>query len=272
MIHDDSILTRRGILLFAAAGTSGSLLSLYAGESDFWNKKDPSLWSADEVDRLITKSPWAKEITASAPPSGNGSDRTGAGRSGGAGSGRGGLSVPGIGGIGLPGAGRGGGGMGGGRRNGPTAGNGGTTYKGVVRWESAKPVVEAMKTPLAGEFSNHYVISVSGIPVSSLNLQNSEETDADSRARQREREGVLDRIKSLTYLEPKGAASAQPGIVEETPFGVGETRTVLFGFSKTLLQLSLDDKEIVFTTQMGTTQVKAKFTLKEMMYHNELAV
>jgi hypothetical protein len=60
MIHQDSVITRRGMLLFA------STLRLSAGSSEFWNRKDPSEWSADEVDRLITKSPWAKEIGADA--------------------------------------------------------------------------------------------------------------------------------------------------------------------------------------------------------------
>src|SRR5262249_34700563 len=133
-------------------------------------------------------------------------------------------------------------------------------------------VLEAMKTPLPGEFSNHYVISVSGIPMSSLAPRNSEATAAESRAKQREIEGVLDRLKSVTRLEVKGAAPAQPGIVQETPFGFGETRTMLFGFSKTLLQLSPDNQEASFTTQMGTIQVKVRFDLREMIYHDELAV
>ena len=222
MIHDDAVLTRRGILLIAAA------LRLSARNSEFWNRKDPSEWSADEIDRLITKSPWAKEITVSQEQSGQ-------------------------------------------KRRGRAA----AQFNGVVRWESAKPVLEAMKASLPGEFSNHYVISVSGIPMSSLSSRNSESTAAEARAKQREIEGVVDRLKGLTRLEAKGAAPAQPGIVQETPFGVGETRTMLFGFSKTLLQLSPDNEEAGFTTQMGTIQtiqVKARFNLRDMIYHDELAV
>ena len=229
MIHDDSLPTRRGILLFAAS------LPLFAADAEFWNRKAPSQWSSDEVDRLITKSPWAKEITPAAPQSGAGRGRAG--------------------------------------RGSPTGGAGSAPYRGIVRWESAKPVLEAMKADLPGEFANHYVISVSGIPSSSSrSLPNAEQTDAESRASQRESEGVLERIKGLTYLESIGARSTQPGIVEETPFGVGETRTLLFGFSKALLPLSLDNKEVSFTTQIGGTQVKAKYILKEMMYHDELAI
>jgi hypothetical protein len=238
MIQEAFAPTRRRMLLLAAMSAFEPRLRLHAGDAEFWNRKDPSEWSADEIDRLITKSPWAKEISAQAPQSGHG-----------------GLSVPGI----------GRGGLGGGRRQRQDAGSHAAPFKGVVRWESAKPVIEAMKTPLPGEFANHYVISVSGI-------RHADSIRDESHAAQRESEAALDKIKNLTYLEPKGTASAQPGIVQETAFGVGETRTMLFGFSKDLLQLSLDDKEVSFTTQMGTIQVKAKFSFKEMVYHKELAV
>jgi hypothetical protein len=110
--------------------------------------------------------------------------------------------------------------------------------------------------------------------MSSLRPATSEDgrTDASARASQREVEGILDRLKGRTYLELKGARPAQPGIVQETPLGIGETRTILFGFSRTTLHLSLDDQEVGFTTQMGTIPVKAKFNLKEMVYRGELAV
>src|SRR5262249_11472726 len=132
MIHEEAVLTRRGILLFAAT------LRLSGGDSEFWNRKDPSEWSADEIDRLITKAPWAKEITVLQAQSSQ-------------------------------------------KRRGRAA----AQFTGVVRWESAKPVLEAMKAPLPGEFSNYYVISVSGIPMSSLSARNSESTDAEARSRQR---------------------------------------------------------------------------------------
>ena len=213
MIPEDYLPSRRRVLFFAAA------LRLYASDSDFWNRKDPSHWTADEVDRLITKSPWAKEIA-------------------------------------TPGSGV--------ARRGRKSAS--PQYSGVVRWESAKPVLEAMKASLPRNFSNHYVISVSGLP-SPRNTRPVEGTGAEVRAAQRENEAVFERIKSLTYL-----AEVKPAIVEETPFGVGETRTILFGFSKALLPLSPDGHEIAFTTQLGTIPVKVKFGPKEMMYRGELAV
>ncbi len=236
--------TRRE-LLAAAAGFAAS--RLYASGSDFWNKKDPSEWSSQEIEQLTSKSPWAKEINASAPP--DYSRRQGGGPRGMGG------SIPGIGGIG----GIGGGGMGGGRRGGGGGGqsNGVQSFKGTIRWESARPILEAMKSKIPDPLANHYVISVSGIPTSG-SYRRSEDEDAD-----------LDRIKGVTFLEPKGKRDVQPGIVQTQPSSVG---SVLFGFSKEILQLSEDDKEVLFTTTFGHLNLKAKFTLKDMMYRGELAV
>ncbi len=57
------IFSRRRALLIAGAGlTPWSLL--FAGE--FWDKKDPGQWTPDEKDLMLTKSPWAKQVTAQA--------------------------------------------------------------------------------------------------------------------------------------------------------------------------------------------------------------
>jgi hypothetical protein len=47
---------------------------------------------------------------------------------------------------------------------------------------------------------------------------------------------------------------------------------MLFLFTKEAIPLSLDDKEVDFTTHLGPLEVKAKFVLKEMKYRGKLAV
>ena len=59
-------LTRRNLLLLAGAGLTG--IRLNAASGDFWNKKPPSQWTTQEIDQLITKSPWAKEVKAQYAP------------------------------------------------------------------------------------------------------------------------------------------------------------------------------------------------------------
>src|SRR5580658_4429942 len=95
-------LTRRGLLLLASGAGAQSWFRLYAGESEFWNKKEPSQWSSEEIEKLKTKSPWAKPVNVALRQSGS-SGNSGAGYPGGGGMGGGGM---------------GGGGMGRGRRGG----------------------------------------------------------------------------------------------------------------------------------------------------------
>src|ERR1035438_6409557 len=104
-------MSRRAMLALAGAALAPWEL-LEATPSDFWNKKDPSKWSQDEIDQLTTKSPWAKLVTAAYAPGsndggyGNGSpsgNPNGGGYPGGQGGG-GGMPRIGIGGIciGMP--------------------------------------------------------------------------------------------------------------------------------------------------------------------------
>jgi hypothetical protein len=264
-------LTRRRVLLLAAGAGLPSWSRLYAGDSEFWNKKDPSEWSREEIDKLTNKSPWAKEVTASTPqytdPNGGTGTGSGTGYPGGgtgypgAGTGYpGGGGMGGRGGMGVPGMGGGGGGR---RRGGSMP----MQFKGTVRWESATLIRAALKTPLPETLANHYVISVSGIPIATT--RRSEDGDDDAAVSKGLSPDVLDRIKSLTYLEPKGKSPAQPGVVQPD---TGAVNVLLFGFSHELLQLTPDDKEVTFTTQLGKLDLKTKFSLKDMMYHKELAL
>jgi hypothetical protein len=242
-------LTRRGLLMLASGAGAQSWFRLYAGESEFWNKKDPSQWSSEEIEKLKTKSPWAKPVNVALRQSGS------SGNSGG---------------VGYPGGGGMGGGMGRGRRGG-MGGPAPIEYKGVVRWVSAKPIQEALKSPLPESLANAYVISVSGIPTLTGDRQRTTDGDSDTAAGNGPSADVLDRIKNLTYLEPKGKSPAQPGTVQPGTAGF-ETNVLLFGFSHEVLQLTAEDKEVSFTTQLGRLEVKTKFNLKEMTYHKELAL
>jgi hypothetical protein len=261
------MLSRRGALTLAGACLV-SWKDLYAGE--FWNKKDPSQWTGEEIDQLTTKSPWAKSVTAQYAP---GSNNGGYGQGGGGyprnGGGMGGPSI-GIGGIGM------------GRRGGMGRPGGGypqsSNYKGTVRWESAQPILDALKTPLPDAFAKHYVIGVRDIPLIEnrpRQQQNPDDTDQDSPklstpdTSAADDKRKLDNLKQMTNLTPKGHESAQPEVVQQmTPGGT----YFLFGFSKTFLDFGKKDHEVTFSTQLGKLIVKAKFDPSEMLYHGNLAV
>jgi len=183
------------------------------------------------------------------------------------------IGIPGIGGIG-------GGGMGGGRRMGGSQGGRGqqrgTVYKGTVRWESAKPVLDALKAPLPDAFANHYVIAVIGfpLPASPRRYQDNQgdyppRQSPDDNSQKRSQDDALDNLKQFTTLQPKGKELAQAGIVQQQ---TSSNSDLLFGFSKDALTLTKKDTEVLFSTTLGRLVIKAKFNPKEMLYHGQLAV
>jgi hypothetical protein len=245
-MHANLQFTRRSIFSLGSAAVVGSWSSLIAKDSKFWNTKEPSEWTTDEIDRLITKSPWAKEVKASIgePVSGDqGTRRPGNIGGPGVGGGRpGGINIPGIGPIG-------GGGRGGqGRATAPQT-------ELLIRWESAKPILEALRTPLAEAFANQYVISVSGIP------NRSESRDSN--------EDASERLKFATHLSIKGKSPVRAEIVQPAPGSI--TQTIMFGFSRSQLQFSHDD-EVEFATRVARSPIAATFNLRDMTYHGALAV
>ena len=165
------------------------------------------------------------------------------------------MGIPGVGGGGYPGGGR--------RRDG---GEPRESMRGTVRWESAKPVLAALKTPLPEGFADHYVISVNGFP---LNGGHRSREDSNESSSQRN-ESMLDQIKIVTFLAPKGRDGAQPGVAQQQLSTGGAS--ILFGFSKEMLALQPSDKEVTFSTKLGSMLIKTKFELKAMLYHGELAV
>ena len=261
------ILSRRQVFMLVGGGLA-AWRPLHG--SEFWDKKAPGDWNSEEIDKLTTKSPWAKEASAQgAAPEGygsqtgspNGGGYPGGSQGGGMGMPR--IGIPGIGGIGMGG---------GGRRMGGNQGGGrgqqrGTLYKGTVRWESAQPVLDALKTPLPDAFKDHYVIAVIGFPLpASPRRYQDEEGDNPQR---RSQDDALDNLKQFTTLQPKGKELAQAGIVQQQ---TSSNSNLLFGFSKDSLSLTKDDKEVLFSTTLGRLVIRAKFDPKEMLYHGRLAV
>lgn len=245
----NSMFSRRR--LFTLLGSGLACVRLPAAVIDFWNKKPPAEWTEEEIDRLITKSPWAKEVSGQYA-GGSGESRAG------------GIGVPGMGNIGL--GGRGGRGRGG---RGTDPGRGGSSsHQGTVRWESAAPVLAALKAPLPEGFEGRYVIGVNGFPTvgGQFYTRTAENEDPDSR---RSSEGAFETLKGLSSLQAKGRELVQAGVVRQQ---VSTGSSFLFGFSKELLPLDADDKEVLFSTQLGNLVVKAKFIPKEMLYHGELAL
>ncbi|MGD0498909.1 MAG: hypothetical protein ABSC23_10790 [Bryobacteraceae bacterium] len=241
------ILSRRGLLILAGAGI---MARLRAGELDFWNAKPPQEWSEEEIGKLITDSPWAKqvivEIVSETPA---GSESRGSGQAAAPETrtrGAAGNESPGI---GIPrGGARGGAPVPSYRRMGPAA------TRAAVIWESAQPVLDAVKTPLPGAFADRYVISVRG----SLLRAHAAADDANPET-----------LKQSTFLQPKDKPEARPDVLQGAS---SMAQVFLFGFSKQALAIAPGDQEVLFQTRIGALRVQAKFNPQEMFYQGKLAL
>ncbi|MDP9168976.1 MAG: hypothetical protein M3N54_00040 [Acidobacteriota bacterium] len=129
----------------------------------------------------------------------------------------------------------------------------------TVRWESARAIREAGGLPLSPAFKDRYAISVSGLPLGVM----------DRRGQTADPAEMLDQLRAAATLEAKGQAPEQPGVVQPAPRAPG---TYLFGFSRELLTLDSDSKEILFTLQTGMVALKARFDPRAMLYRGTLTL
>jgi hypothetical protein len=235
---------------------------LLAGE--FWQDKQPSEWTEKEIQRLKTKSPWAKEAILTM----GGGQMGQMDRGGGGGMGGGGRSMGGMGGGGMGGPGGMGGTGGGVGRTDPGVGANpaAAAPKVVIRWDSAAPLREVAARAgapedvknLADWSKEFYVVTVSGLSNSRYRGGGGQETLDSERT---------ERLKMITVLRIKGKNSVSPARIET--FTTPEGPATSFLFSRDV-PISLDDKELSFETQLGPNSVKMKFTLKDMVYHGKL--
>jgi len=240
---------RRWIGAVAGSGLGLCLAPEAFGAADFWNKKEPLAWSSDEVLLLTTRSPWARDTRIDLKPNGQGA----AGDRGGSDltvdpNTRGGSSI----------------GAGGGRTPGrlPDA---------TVTWESAQPLLDALKYPIPAEFANHYAIGVANLPIVVEGGRLPRKGVAPSPSappRAVDQEELLDWLKNGAILRAKSRDPVQAGVVRPARGGA----MILFGFSQELLPLSVSDRDVVFTLDNDQLSLKARFDPKEMIYRGKLAL
>ena len=120
--------------------------------------------------------------------------------------------------------------------------------KVAVVWESAQPVREAIHPQIPAEMNGHYVISVRGL----------------------EGQYSIDRLSDGSELSARGKPAIQPGFVRQ------RNASWLFAFSKDLMPLDVNDKDVQFVVHTGAnlsvTLVRATFNPKEMIYRGMLAL
>lgn len=267
------LLTRRGLF----AGTL--LIPHFArAASEPWKQKREGDWSPEEAISLETKSPWAKKVKGAMananlqPPSMNSQGSRGS---------FGGMSGADSNGISESGGGgRGGSRGGGGGRGGDSESGGGERPRSmegpevVILWESGKPLLEARKRTLPASLNDHYVIGITGVPrpllmavARSASASAASVTPAETDAAERQKAVVAALLRAAT-LAVKGRDVQIADLVLET----ADRQSILFGFPRQGLPLTVADKNVEFVFKAGAVTFKAKFDLREMMYGGELAV
>jgi hypothetical protein len=252
-------LSTRFLLLFACG--AAALLA-----EDFWVKKPFTEWTPKEISKLVSNSPWAKEVAVPLGE-GRGGMRGGGAPVGGGGSDAGAFGDA-SGGSNAGGGGRSGGGRGG--RGGSGAGDTGEAPGGqmvpaaavVVRWQTALPVRQALildkfgaekagseeaRKVLAQDPPN-YVIVMVGVPSGMLR-------------------SAAQHLKEATSLVVKGKDPIMAENVQANQRGPVSDVYLIFPKKAPLM---LEDKEVEFNCKLGKAVVQKKFKLKDMVVAGKL--
>ncbi len=220
-----------------------SLIPSAAVAAQAWKKKTTA-WSLDDARSILNRSPWAQVAKVDFKIEGKQAEGP---RSGGI------VGPPegppgGNGTVGPPGGApaRAGGGI---VQNGPGVL---PEFKALVRWESALPV--RLAQGLEGSLdASQYVISVTGFPVMRSDVANS-----------------LPLFKNASRLERAREERLRAVRVESRESG--GALVLVFTFDGAARPLSLEDREVLFVTRLGSMDLRVKFNLKDMMFERKLAV
>ena len=215
--------------------------------ADFWQKPYTE-WADKDLQRMIANSPWAHTASVSVgaqvttPETGHG------GGSGG-------------------GGGRGGGGPQGGGGGGADAPVPGIREPEViVRWQSAMPIRQAFVRlkygAEAGQSEDAKKYLEKEQPTYELVLSGPLQQFLRGKP-----DDVAKALSEVTFLTTK-----EKGAVKSTSIQVGKSGAsmdILIAFPRSM-PYTVDDKEVEFSTKLGTAAVKMKFRLKDMVYNGKL--
>jgi hypothetical protein len=247
-----------------------TLAALAVWAADFWDAKPYTDWSQKDIQKMMTNSPWSKQISVAVGPAigrgGLGGPQSGVGGRGG----RGGGGVnPAT--LGDASSSSGGGGAppgGGGLRGDRTPDDSPVMVPAVrllLRWQTALPVKQALvkakygaeagtspeAQKLLAREEQYYVLSVSGLPAYLL--------PKDEQAKQA--------MAAASTLNVKNKDAVAAADVEFQKDGGNVDAYFLFPRKS---PFSLEDKEIEFVSKLGPVTLKHKFKLKDMVFKGKL--
>jgi hypothetical protein len=251
--------------------------ALHAGSN--WQKNDPSQWTSDDVYQVLNNSPWSKTVKTTVvnpkDPNGQIGDQTPGGTPPNGGTWGNSGQMPGMGGGGRRG-------MGGSRTYGSGTGGGNTgrnpspSSQGptevTIQWQSALPVQIAAAKKIADNVDlstikplDNYVVAVIGLPMRALGGR-AASVDSDQTTDEQETKNIENQLKSSTELLRSGHDAIKPVKVE---LNQGADGRILLYFPKNE-PITPGEKMVEFRLAAGHTEIRKKFTLKDMEYHGKL--
>lgn len=164
------MMTRRSALFSLAGLGRLASVALAAAAKEFWDEKDPSQWSKEEIERMLNQSPWAKPASISYNTAVPGFSPGVFGR-------RSGLATI--------------------NRSGGAAttdgGDGKLNFHAVIRWESSRPIRAAEKMKLDEEPDAYVLAAIGDFPAGDVD---------ETQPAHEQRDAML---REFTKLERHGA-------------------------------------------------------------------
>lgn len=245
--------------------------------SDPWEHKQPDRWTAQEVQQILTDSPWVRQGSVRFPeqpilhdesPGSAQADPMAAGTGG-----RGGMQLPGN------QIGRWDGGVG-------RDPSGTPTLPIAIRWDSALPVREALvhskqSDETLARSATDYIVTVIGLWPGERRAKQTEDAEDNSlggappeaRVAQQPPPPAPEKLQSMrsglmaaTRLLVKGRGTP---IVPDDVTLDENTGAIHFFFPRTD-PITLNDKEVTLATQFGSMRISEKFRLKDMTVKGKL--
>ena len=227
-----------------------------------WAKKNPGQWTAEDVQRVLSNSPWAQPASAAFPDPRKNEEPESAN------------TLPGPAQAGMAGPrgasdGRWDGGVG---RN--TGGGELPTLPVIVRWDSALPVRQALQKSKAGTAGlpgepKNYMITVEGLIPSGrysaagqLETKSSSDGLSESAANP---EPMLESLMAHSRLLVRGRAPIACVNAAIDP----HTGAMHLSFPRSG-EIKRSDKEVLFITRFGSFTVEKRFRLRDMTYEGKL--
>jgi hypothetical protein len=227
-------------------------VAICAWAADFWQTKPYTDWSDKEAQKIETSSPWSKQVPLSTGGMGGGPD-TARGKRGAGGVDN--ETGMGVGSSSRPNQ----------KEVDSAAQTGGASQMIYVSWRSslvfreavakmkfgAEAATSADAKKMVEEEPRSYLVMISGLPGRALH-------NGDKM-----KESLLQNTSLIVKgKDPIQATDVQTGGNEQRP-------VLIFVFPRTA-PISLDDKDVEFSTKLGPIAVRQKFHLKDMVFNGKL--